>query len=61
MSVIHKVATGYAPPRSPISVVPRPATLALSRRFTHHCTHSALAYNPPISRLVRNNLLTRNS
>ena len=29
--------------------------------YNHHRAHSALAYNPTISRLVRNNLLTRNS
>jgi transposase InsO family protein len=29
--------------------------------YNHHRAHSALAYNPPISRLVRNNLLKRNS
>ena len=29
--------------------------------YNNHRAHSALAYNPPISRLVRNNLLTRNS
>ena len=29
--------------------------------YNHHRAHSALAYNPPISRLVRNNLLKRNN
>ena len=29
--------------------------------YNFHRAHSALAYNPPISRLVRNNVLTRNS
>lgn len=29
--------------------------------YNFHRAHSALAYNPPISRLDRNNLLTRNS
>ena len=29
--------------------------------YNHHRAHSALDYNPPISRLDRNNLLKRNS
>jgi len=29
--------------------------------YNFHRAHSALTYNPPISRLVRNNVLTRNS
>jgi transposase InsO family protein len=29
--------------------------------YNYHRAHSALAYNPPISRLDRNNVLTRNS
>lgn len=29
--------------------------------YNYHRAHSALAYNPPISRLVRNNVLRRNS
>jgi transposase InsO family protein len=29
--------------------------------YNFHRAHSALAYNPPISRSVRNNLLTHNS
>jgi transposase InsO family protein len=29
--------------------------------YNHHRAHSALAYNAPISRLARNNVLTRNS
>src|ERR1051325_7108520 len=29
--------------------------------YNYHRAHSAVAYNPPISRLVRNNLLIRNS
>ena len=29
--------------------------------YNYHRAHSAIAYNPPVSRLVRNNLLRRNS
>jgi transposase InsO family protein len=29
--------------------------------YNHHREHSSLGYNPPISRLDRNNVLTRNS
>jgi transposase InsO family protein len=29
--------------------------------YNHHRAHSALAYNPPISRLARNNVVARNS
>jgi transposase InsO family protein len=29
--------------------------------YNFHRAHSALGYNPPVSRLVRNNLLVRNS
>jgi hypothetical protein len=29
--------------------------------YNYHRAHTSLAYNPPISRLVRNNVLRRNS
>ncbi|HKO54406.1 MAG TPA: IS481 family transposase, partial [Thermoanaerobaculia bacterium] len=29
--------------------------------YNHHRAHSALAYNPPVSRLDENNVLRRNS